>query len=233
MIEQYLRSHGKERYLRSEDKSKSVFSNLNFIYKLFSSESEVITSFGQPMDVLGNNVDAEGNSYDKDGNRVELGEYFIRNDMIVKDEQRESVYTKELSEKIVSRYKRDNLVLSSHLVAFTAFKILERENPDQDIFGVLRLPEEEFEIDKEEFLKQLSLILQKLIALSEQGRLRLPSGFKNTPEVILKEGLNKIGIYHAEQPLALKKDKIYSENFKLLYYYHNRLEGYGLDLSEL
>lgn len=233
LIEQYLRAQGREKYLRSEDKSKSIFSSLKFIYKLFSSESEVITSFGQPMDVLGNPVDKQGNSLDKDGNTIEIDEYFIRKGMIAKDVQRESVYTKDLSLRIIDRFKKDNLVLSSHLVAFTAFKMLEAANPELDIFGILRMPEEEFEIDQKDFLHNMSLVLQKLISLSDKGELKLPDGFQNSPEVILKEGMKKIGIYHAEQPLILKNDKIISQNFKLLYYYHNRMEGYGITLKEI
>lgn len=233
LIEQYLRAQGRERYLRSEDKSKSVFNNLKFIYKLFGSESEIITSFGQPMDVLGNAVDEEGQSLDAKGNKIQIDEYFMRNELIVKDEQRESIYTKDLGAKIIERFRKDNLVLSSHVVAFTAFKMILQSNPDLDIFALLRLPEEEIEIDYDAFIINLEMVVEKLKELSAEGKLKIPVGFKNPPEIIFKVGIDKLGVYHAEQPLKLKKGKIYSENFKLLYYYHNRMEGYGIDFSQL
>jgi glycerol-3-phosphate O-acyltransferase len=233
LIEEHLKSQGREKYLRSEDKSKSVFNNLKFIYKLFGSESEVITSFGQPMDVLGNLVDEDGHSIDQNGNPVKIDEYFMRNGMIVKDEQRESIYTKDLGDRILARFKKDNFVLSSHVLAYTAFKIIEEAHPDLDIFGILRLPEEEFEIKYDDFLVQLDRVVVKLRELSGQGKLRLPSGFDNSAEVIFKEGINKLGIYHGEQPLKIKGKTITSENFKLLYYYHNRMEGYGIDFNSI
>jgi glycerol-3-phosphate O-acyltransferase len=49
----------------------------------------------------------------------------------------------------------------------------------------------------------------------------------NTDKVI-DHGMRNINMYHTSSPLTLSGDKIGTEDLKLLYYYHNRLEGYGL-----
>ncbi len=232
LIEQHLRREGREKYIRSStDKSKSIRNIIRFIYRLFSAENEIITSFGKPMDVFGNEVSEEGISVDKQGNAIDISEYFMRNGMIVKDEQRESIYTKTLGEKIALQYKKENLVLSSHLLAFTAFKRLELSYPDLDIYGLLRMPEEDFSITVEQFKNDLYVIIQQLFELSKEGALHLPKGFHLDVETIMWEGIKRLGQYHAEQPLVIKKGMVFSQNFKILYYYHNRLDAYGLKLK--
>ena len=44
---------------------------------------------------------------------------------------------------------------------------------------------------------------------------------------IMKKGIANLGIYHAKLPLAYNADGDFqSQDIKLLYFYHNRLEGY-------
>ena len=80
------------------------------------------------MDVLGNPVDEDGVSKDKFGRTIDVKDYFTTEGVIKEDLQRESEYTKMLGDKIVDRYFKDNIVLSSHLVAFAAFELLKKEN---------------------------------------------------------------------------------------------------------
>ena len=47
---------------------------------------------------------------------------------------------------------------------------------------------------------------------------------------VIRHGIKYVGMYHAKRPLMRTKDgNITSEDLTLLYYYHNRLNGYGLD----
>ena len=46
------------------------------------------------------------------------------------DLQFEPQYTKLLAAKIVERYHKDNIVLTSHLVAFAAFELLKQTVPE-------------------------------------------------------------------------------------------------------
>jgi glycerol-3-phosphate O-acyltransferase len=46
---------------------------------------------------------------------------------------------------------------------------------------------------------------------------------------VIKAGMKNLGVYHNTKPLTMnKKGEIESQSFKLLYYYHNRLENYNL-----
>ena len=96
------------------------------------------------MDVLGNFVDTEGFSYDRFGKKVELKEYFMSDGKVTKNLQREQQYTQILGNRIVERFHKENIVLASHLVAFAAFNILKHFNPALDLYGILRLPTDEF-----------------------------------------------------------------------------------------
>ena len=47
---------------------------------------------------------------------------------------------------------------------------------------------------------------------------------------IVERGLKQVGLYHDRRPLVKKENgDIMSPDLKLLYFYHNRLEGYGLE----
>ena len=47
---------------------------------------------------------------------------------------------------------------------------------------------------------------------------------------LIRNGIGHLGRYHSQKPLKITKDdKIISEDFKVLFFYHNRLENYQLD----
>jgi glycerol-3-phosphate O-acyltransferase len=232
LVDEHLSRKGKEKYIRSKDSSNSWRSNLKFIYNLFSTESEVLTSFGPPTDVFGNEVNQSGESLNKEGKPIDISEYFMRNGLIVQDEQREFIYTRFLGEKIADSFKRYNVVLSSDLVAFTAFQLLLEKAQDSDLFSVLRSPEEDFQVEWSVFIEALQNVYHQVMELAEQDKIRIQEEFKADIADIALEGLNKIGAYHADKPLYLKSGYVYSENFKLLYYYHNRLDIYDLSLRK-
>ncbi len=230
LIEQHLRSIGRDKYLEIKDDSKSKRKLLKFLFQFYNESSEIVMSFGEPFDVLGNFVDDEGDSFDEHGRKVNISDYFKLDNEVSQDLQRESVYTKLLSERIVERFKRDNVVLTSHLVAFTAFEILVKRNPALDLFGVLKLPFEDCIISMDEFKQQLEHLRSKLRKLEQQQKIRISEPVNWPLDEVVEDGLKNLGLYHAKKPLKLTKGgDITTENLKLLFYYHNRLEGYGLD----
>ena len=47
---------------------------------------------------------------------------------------------------------------------------------------------------------------------------------------VIRHGLDNVGIFHLKRPLLLNKEgNIITQEFNLLYYYHNRLVGYDLE----
>lgn len=230
LIKQHLKRSGKERYIEEKDNSYKPFKVLQFIWKILAEGTEITLSIGQPMDVMGNPVDINGDSFDKYGNKLNIADYFQLNGQVTKNRQREQQYTTELGRAIVDRYFKDNIVLSSHLVAFAAFNLLKKENPRLDLYGILRLPEEDYRFSEVNLHAVTTQLLAKLRQLAADGELKLSKILEEAEATtIIRDGIKQLGAFHLKKPLRLKKGKILSDSFQLLYFYHNRLEHYGLD----
>ncbi len=232
LIDQYLRSTGKEKYTKSRELGKPSGKLMKFIWSLISKQSDIELSFGKPMDVFGHPVDLEGNSLDKHGKIIDVSGYFKLDGEVQTVYQREKVYTKLLGDKIVESYKINNVVLSSHLVAFAAFRILLNKHAELNLYDVLNIPVVGFEIERELFLKVVKKIQSTLKKMEKQEKLRLSEALLLPTEELIVDGLKHLGLYHPQKVLKVKKDgALMSENFRLLYYYHNRLDSYQLEKS--
>ncbi|GAA5220398.1 1-acyl-sn-glycerol-3-phosphate acyltransferase [Membranihabitans marinus] len=227
LIRQHLTIQGREKYSAIRDLGKSKRKIFKFIWEFYSKSSEIVCSFGDPIDFIGNKVDFDGNSMDRNGKVININEYFISEDGLASDVQRESEYTKLLAAKIVERFKRDNVVLSSHMIAYLAFEMFKHFHPNLDLFGLLKMPMGDFIIPKKYFIKQMDHFITLLKTMEEEGAIRLSSIFEESSETVLMDGLSHIGLYHSRKPLKLIKDNfLASDDLELLYYYHNRLDGY-------
>lgn len=232
LITQYLNVLGKERFVHVKDDFQSYSKILRFIWRFFSQRSEIYLSVGHPMDVMGNRLDDQAESIDHQGRRVDLKDYFKTDNVIKQNEQREKVYTRHLADSIVKTYRKYNIVLSSHIVAYAAFSYLRQSFDEHDIFGLIKLPEDDFIFNKEQLLeviRQLRIALADLVA---KDQVRTSFNEKHSDEDVLQAGLENLGVYHALKPLKINQDKkIVSESFKTLFFYHNRLTGYELSRS--
>jgi hypothetical protein len=231
LIEQHLRITGKENYLRLKDEGTSVRAWLRFIWRFFSTTSDITLSIGKPMDVLGNFVDGGGRSFDRFGNELDIREYFMgRKDEINEDRQREEEYTKLLAERIVERYQVENVVLSSHLVAYTVFEMLVHQNPKLDLFGILRLPHDDYVFPMRAVVEVVEQIQERLVEMEQQNKIHLAPEIHHAATDVVRDGVKNLGVFHTEKPLGLTKEgDIVSSNFLVLYFYHNRLDNYQLD----
>ena len=231
LIEEHLRREGKELYVRKNDQSYSIKKVARFIWRLFTRKSDITLSFGKPMDVLGNFVDSDGQSLDRHGNVIDIKDYFKAEDNIVENLQREREYTKILADRIVERYHKDNIVLSSHLVAFAAFRILKNEHPNLDLYALLRMPPEDYTFKTEKMVEVIANLRAHLMELESKGKVQLAPQIFLEPDELMKDGIDQLGSFHAMQPLMIDKNYnlIVSQNFKILYFYHNRLTGYNLE----
>ena len=232
LIEQHLKKTGKEQYISSKDATGSFRKLFKFGWNWFSQPSEITLSFGKPMDVLGNFVDEKGISYDRHGNEVNVKEYFISNGEVKMDLQREFEYTNILAERIVERYHKENIVLTSHLLAFAAFQILKNDNPKLDLYGLLRLPTDDYVFDEQWLKTVVEQMRGRLVELKKQGKCKLSRQMRFPIDQLIQDGLTNLGIFHPEKPVVrTKKGALVSQDFKLLYYYHNRLDCYSLEQS--
>lgn len=229
LISEHLKRTGKEQFLLPDDPFQSIKSIWKFFWELFGSSSDITLSFSEPMDIFGNSVNDDGNSIDKFGKPIDIRNYFVTNGKINKDAQRDQVYTKMLGDIIAKKFMTGNTVYSSHMVAFVAFEMLKKKYKGTDIFTILRTPEEDREIPWNDFVFACNRVRDELFHLNNNHQLKLAPHMTLEMEEIIEHGIKNVSMYHALQPLLKTKDgNITSEDLKLLYFYHNRLEGYGL-----
>jgi len=230
LIENHLKKKGQEKYFVGKSSIPSTKKTSKFMWKFFSQQSEVLLSLGKPMDLFGNDLDEEGNSINRHGELVDIRSYFVSNGEITADFQRDSEYTRMMGQEIIKRFYRENIVLSSHLVAFTAFEILNKKHRSLDLYGLLRLPEEDRIIPYNHFLKVIENVRNRLFEMEKNHQLRLSKNIFDEVEELIKHGIQNLGVFHPKQALKQnKKGYISSENLNLLYFYHNRLKGYDLE----
>lgn len=229
LIEDYLHVKGQDKYFPEQDKYGSV-QLLRFLFKFFTKGSNISVSIGPALDVIGNYVDEEGHSIDHQGRHIHTKDYFISSGQISEDKQREDEYTRMLSQKIVSEYHRINRIFASHVAAFVAFEMWQRKFPKLDLFGLLRLPEEDLELDYTEFRETFKRVRKRIYELHDQEKVYFATHLKGKVDTVLKLGIENVGIFHLKRPLLLnKKGNIITKDLTVLYYYHNRLVGYDLE----
>lgn len=229
LIKQHLKRTGQEQYYILDKESASYLKFLKFVWTTFSKQSEINLAFGKPMDVFGNFVDEEGRSIDPYGREVDIKAYFEVGGEITEDKQRDGVYTKMLGEKISERFHVENRVFSSHLVAYVGFEMFRKRFPKLDLYGILRLLEEERKLNRTEFFENVERVLNRLRELADNDKVHLAGHMNNDVPHIIEHGIANLGLYHAKRPLSLvDHETLQTEDLNLLYFYHNRLEGYEL-----
>lgn len=229
LIDDYLSVKGQDRYLPEEDKYGSL-KLIQFLFKFFTKGSNISVSIGRGLDIMGNYVDDEGNSLDAQGRIINTRDYFISNGQITIDKQREDEYTRMLSQRIVAEYHKIHRTFASHLVAFVAFEMWQKKHPKLDLFGLLRLPEEELALDYPEFRKTCKRVRKQIYQLKKEGKANHATHLKGKIDLVISHGLENVGNFHLKRPLLMdKKGSIITKDLNTLYFYHNRLAGYDLE----
>ena len=65
--------------------------------------------------------------------------------------------------------------------------------------------------------------------LKQKGMVDMSNHMGKKAEMAIKDGLDNVGLYHDQRPLVRKGDKIIINDTNTLFYYHNRMNGYGLE----
>ncbi len=227
LIYSYLKSSGNKKFMaRSKhmiQRSKSI--NLfKSIYNIFTKESDFVLSLGEPMDVFGNTLDNNGFSLDSTGKSLNIEDYFKREGKLVKDTQRDIVYTKMLAKKVASSYLKSNVILSSHLVSFAFYRCLEEKLKFEDVFDLMKYNEKEEKIDIQRLSVKVSDLIFKLRKLQKDEKIILSNEFEFPLKEFVNTGIKKVGVYHREKVMYISKGSaVKTDNFGLLFYYANRL----------
>ncbi len=227
LIEQHLKITGQEKYTPLKTKESKLKKVAVVINNLMKGETDVSMHFCKPMDILGNPVNKDGDSIGINGEILNLEDYYAIGDSESTDTQRERVYTQLLGNRILEAYKRENVVISSHLLAFVLFNMYQRMYPELSIYQLVNQKHDIPEIEREDLLNEMRHLIKNL---KQKGNINLTEVVHSGAEKCLEEGLNKLGLFHRKKPvLELENKNITTQSLKLLYFYHNRLTNFGFE----
>jgi glycerol-3-phosphate O-acyltransferase len=230
LIRDYLKQEGQERYYLESDEFSTSTRIIKFLFQFFTEGSDISVSFGRAMDMVGNFVDDEGHSLSRQGEPISMREYFCSGKHITRDKQRENEYTRMLGDNILRSFQRYNRVFASHLAAFTAFRMIRQQYPYLDLYNLLRLPPEEQIISYGKYRENFDQLREEIFRLHHAGKVDVAPHLQQDLDLAIAHGLDNVGLYHAKRPLLKDKDgNIITQDLNTLYYYHNRMDGYGLE----
>lgn len=233
LITDYIAEKGQSRFIIEDDESYNPKEVAQFLYKFFSASSSIYLNFGSALDPFGNLVDEHGQSLGPHGRTLDTTDFVKSFGQICHNTQRDQEYTRLLGDRLSIRYLQENIALTSHFIAYVYFEYLRKKFKSYDIFALLRLDESETCVSFLEFSDFALPLLQKLHRLYGEGRLFIePALRSNELKNIFESASRNMGVYHSKRPLKIVQDnsgeKLFCENMKLLFYYHNRMEGYDL-----
>lgn len=231
LINQHLKEVGKEKYVADNFEYSTTYKIWRFIKQLFKVRSEIILSFGKPLDVLGNEVNQEGDSISKQGKIIDIKGYFEIENKIVKDEQRNFEYTKILGNHILDSYYKYNTVMSAPLVAFVYFQLLKRRHKNLSLYEQILLPREDRIVSRDKVISAIEKIQEQLMNLHKEKKIQLSNNVMSlNAENLLKNGISNINLFNSKNILYIDSDRnVNSQDLRLAYFYHNRLKGYQLE----
>lgn len=229
LIDDHLSEVGKARYIIEDDESSRPRQVLLFMSKLLSLDTRITVTFSRPLDIFGNPVDAEGRSLDARGRWIDAARYVMRGGEPVHDEQRDAQYTREAADEVARAFLRDNVVLSTHLVGYALFNLLNRENPELDLYRLLRTGGRTSSFAMAELHAEVDRVLQAVRGRAADGGPRLGDELAggDTQEIVA-DALKAFSLYHAHPAAVRRGDRVFHEDRNLLLFYGNRLRGYGL-----
>ncbi len=192
--------------------------------------SKIHLHFGEPIDLFGNAVDADGISHDLRGRPVNRRRYVERQDEPVFEPQRDQEYTRELGRSLVRAYLKNNFILATHAAGYAAFHLLRQRNPAYDLYRFLRTEGKDSGIDQQILIEGLEKLMVVLLEYDAAGKLQLePKLRQMNANEIFANAMAHFSTFHDGRTLKLDQGKVFSEDMKLLYYYRNRLDHYGLE----
>jgi len=229
LIEDHLKETGKSRYIRVRSDFNRPLRVLNFWRNLGRMDSNIHIRFGEPLDLFGNRVDRDGVSRDAHGRVVDRRKYVEKDGKPVHAPQRDQEYTRELGRCIADSFLRNNVALPTQAAAFAVFELMRRRSPQYDLYRILRSDGPQFGVPRRDALAALQDLLGRLRKLEREGAITLLEEMHGEDaEKIFATALEQFESFHSGTVLKVEGENVYTDSMKLLYYYRNRLDHYGL-----
>jgi glycerol-3-phosphate O-acyltransferase len=114
-------------------------------------------------------------------------------------------------------------------VAYSLMEALRRKYPELDLYRFLRLSSAQRTLPYSEFLATAEAQHKRVKDLASKGELHLSEELETwNLERWVGDGIAQLGLLH-DAAVAKRDDAtIWTEDMNLLYYYRNRLTGYGV-----
>jgi glycerol-3-phosphate O-acyltransferase len=227
LIEDYLKEQGKARYIIEDDEFSRLDRWIAFFRKLTSLESATVIHFGDPVDPFGNPVDDEARSLTPQGKTVDAGSYVRLRGVASVDAARDAAYTRDLGDTIVDAYRRDTVLMSTHVVAHVLFRRLVKATPGLDLFVRVR-HRGDVSMPRDALVKEVGDARDALVALEKKNGVRLSELLRREPaEVVVDRALTAFKGYHDKNAALDVGAEVIAEEPTLLFYYQNRVVQYA------
>jgi glycerol-3-phosphate O-acyltransferase len=226
LIADYLKETGKARFIIDDDESTQLRRVVQFTRSTLTHAGAIVIRFGRPLDVLGNPVDAQGRSLSPDGRPVDLGRYFWVAGRPQALAQRDAQYMNETGEALSRAYRRETVLMATHLVAHVVWRRVCAALPGLDLYRRLRQPLD-LAVGQATTLADIERLQAKLRG---RGHLLGPHA-SATPQQVLDAALAAFASYHTSPAVERAAGgDIAPGDRQLLYYYQNRVESLGVEL---
>lgn len=222
LIEDYLAETGKGRYIIEDDEFSRLGKIFEFARKTLAHEGAAVVRFGRPLDPFGNDVDDAGDSRDAHGRLVDPTTFVQdASGEVVPDSQRDAVYTRLLGQKLSAAYRRDTLLMGTHLVARACLDVAHRRTGISDFLRLMRLSESALAVPMNELCSQLTRLRSTIEANPALGI--VDSSLKNmSAQAVVDQALHFFSTYHTKRTMYRNAEHVRIGSMKLLYYYQNR-----------
>lgn len=223
LIADYLKETGRARFIIEDDESAQWRKVVDFARSMMTHTGAIVIRFGQPMDVLGHSLNEVGQSVGPHGQLVDLARYFWVQGKPQALPQRDAEYMNQTAVAIARAYRRETVLLPTHLLASVLWRRIGQALPGLDLYRRLRQPLD-LHVPQADLLADVARLQTQLL----HKRHHLGPRADGTPEQVVEAGLAAFASYHTE-PAAIRtpSNAVSIGDRQLLYYYQNRVESLG------
>lgn len=223
LIADHLKETGKARFIIEDDESAQWQKVVDFARSMLTHTGAIVVRFSEPMDVLGHPVTDTGESIGPHGQVVDLARFFWVAQKPTHVAQRDTEYMNQTGTAIARAYRRDTVLLPTHLLAHVLWRKVTAALPGLDLYRRLRQPLD-LHVSDADLCMEMSRLQQQL----RNKRHVLGPVADGTPEQVIEAALGAFASYHTE-PVALRtpSQAVTVVDRQLLYYYQNRVESLG------
>jgi len=229
LVRDFLEETGRSQYIVIDDEFSRIHRWVDFLRGLAELDLRVHVRIGSALDPFGDAVDAEGVSKDPRGRPIDAKRYLYREGRVVEDAARDAEYTRVLGGRIVASYRRDNVALPTNVLAFAVLELQRRDLAQPDLFRMLRTIGPDTGLDETRVEAEVEKLLAQLRVLEHDEKIHLSDELRTTDgRAVVARGLRGLATYHTTPVVVRQGTQLVVRDADLLFYYRNRLEGYGL-----